>query len=244
MLLLQKYHSLKSVMNSYAPCSSGNYPLIINMMSDQRAFYIGEANKTDTDLSAEKKSFRKPNQINESKLWDDFRQGDQIAFEMIYAENANRLYNYGRQLTHNTDLVKDCIQDLFVDLGERTIKLGNTDSIRFYILKSFRRRLFKSLKKANRICSINEIKEIQLGITLSHEVKLLNDLIDAERMHQLKKALNQLTPLQKEAIFLFYFEGMTYTQIAELFEFSRTNSARELIHRGIDSLSKFLNPFY
>lgn len=218
---------------------------MINPRGEQRAFHIWETNvsdKTDADLSFEKKAFRKPAKMNESRLWEDFKKGDPTAFELIYAENANRLYNYGRQFTQNMDLVKDCIQDLFVDLSESGIRLGKTDSIKFYLLKSFRRRLYQSLKKERRMSSINDMKEIHLGITLSHEVELLNDLLDAERIHKLKETLNQLTPLQKEAIFLFYFEGMSYAQIAELFEFSRINSARELIQRGIDTLSKFLKP--
>jgi len=218
---------------------------MIDPMGDPRAFHIWEANasdKTETAISFEKKAFGKPAKVDESRLWEDFKKGDPTAFELIYAENANRLYNYGRQFTQNMDLVKDCIQDLFIDLSESGNRLGKTDSIKFYLLKSFRRSLFRSLKKENKIRSISDIKEIQLGITLSHEVELLNELLDAERMDKLKETLQKLTPLQKEAIFLFYFEGMSYGQIAELFEFSRINSARELVQRGIDALSKFLKP--
>jgi RNA polymerase sigma factor (sigma-70 family) len=214
-------------------------------MGDPRAFYIHEesmSEKTAADLFFERKASRKPTKLNERRLWEDFKKGDTAAFELIYAENANHLYNYGRQFTQNMDLVKDCIQDLFVDLSERANRLGETDTIKFYLLKSFRRRLHKSLKKENKISSINDVKEIQLGITLSHEVEWMNDLLDAERIHQLNNALHQLTLLQREAIFLFYYEGMTYAQIAELFEFSRINSARELIQRGIDALSEFLKP--
>ncbi len=214
-------------------------------MGDSHAFHIWEANSSvmsDADISHEKKMLRKPAKVDESRLWEDFKKGDQTAFELIYADNANHLYNYGRQFTQNMDLVKDCIQDLFVDLRERGNRLGETDSIKFYLLKSFRRRLFRALKKANKMSSLTDVKEIQLGITLSHEVEWMNSLLDAERTHQLNKALHQLTLLQREAIFLFYYEGMTYTQIAELFEFSRINSARELIQRGIEALSEFLTP--
>ena len=57
------------------------------------------------------------------RIWIRFKDGDLDAFGEIYEEYIDLMYDYGSKITQDKDLVKDCIQDLFVDLykyGEKT----------------------------------------------------------------------------------------------------------------------------
>ena len=53
--------------------------------------------------------------------------------------------------------------------------------------------------------------------------------------------MQQLPERQRKAIHYFYFENVSYAQLAELMEMSNIKSARNLVYKGINSLREYLN---
>ena len=51
-----------------------------------------------------------------SLLWKSFLAGDKEAFAHFYNLHVNALYRYGTKLCTDDDLVKDAIQEVFLDL--------------------------------------------------------------------------------------------------------------------------------
>lgn len=80
---------------------------------------------------------------SDSELWQKFREGSEDAYASIYEKFSPVLFSYGYRLSQDEDLVKDCIQDLFVNLWLSRRKLGATDSIKFYLFRSLRREIFR-----------------------------------------------------------------------------------------------------
>lgn len=70
-------------------------------------------------------------------VWEKFKSGKQAAFVYIYNTYFQMLMNIGCQLTKDKSLVKDCIQDLFIELISRRSNLGDVKSIKLYLIKSF-----------------------------------------------------------------------------------------------------------
>lgn len=52
--------------------------------------------------------------------------------------------------------------------------------------------------------------------------------------------MSKLTTRQKEAVLYFYYEGLSYQEIADIMGFQNVKSARKLIYRAIDALRKDL----
>ena len=52
-----------------------------------------------------------------------FRSGDRNAFSEIYEEFSDNLFAYGSKITHDRELLKDCIQDVFYNLYQYNLKL-------------------------------------------------------------------------------------------------------------------------
>ena len=73
--------------------------------------------------------------LSEKQLWQLFKNGSEDAYAFIYHKYFHVLYNYGRQFSDSKEGVKDCIQDLFVEIWDRKENLGDTDSIKFYLFK-------------------------------------------------------------------------------------------------------------
>jgi len=79
-------------------------------------------------------------QINsDTLLWNDFKEGNEDAFRLIYNSHVRSLFKYGCNFTHDEALVKDCIHDVFIDLSKYRSGLSATNNIKLYLYKSLKR---------------------------------------------------------------------------------------------------------
>lgn len=184
-----------------------------------------------------KESFAK---MDDLQLWRLFKNGREEALVFIYRTYVNVLYNYGCQFTRKKELVRDTVQEFFIELIRNKYNLGDTTSIKFYLFRSFRRKLVRALKKENKVIK-EEIKE-EAGFQISHdpEMRYIKDQLDEEQRKFLKEKFNVLPEKQREALLLYYYEGLSYEEIAGLFAMTRVKSARVLIYRAIDNLAREL----
>ncbi|MEQ9287162.1 MAG: sigma-70 family RNA polymerase sigma factor [Cyclobacteriaceae bacterium] len=82
------------------------------------------------------------------QLWGAFKDGNESAFITIYNTYFPMLYRYGFQYTKDKALIKDAIQDLFVELRQKRKRLSHTTSIKLYLYKSIRRKILGHKEKA------------------------------------------------------------------------------------------------
>ena len=59
--------------------------------------------------------------LSDKEIWNQFRAGNDDAFERIYNSYFDRLYNYGCQFSKDHALVEDTLQELFLDLRRRAL---------------------------------------------------------------------------------------------------------------------------
>ena len=83
------------------------------------------------------------NSFSEIQLWDEFRGGSHDAFSKLYQQFIQSLYSYSLSITNDKDLIKDCLHDLFVELWRNHSNLGPTTSVKFYLMASIKRKLFR-----------------------------------------------------------------------------------------------------
>lgn len=182
-------------------------------------------------------------EVSEAEMWLKFKKGDEEAFVWIYRNYFAVLYNFARQFNLDPDFVKDQIQDLFIYIRNNRERLTNVNSIKFYLFKSLKRRLLSNKNRKFSFLSLfnSDCKKVfEIEITETPEVKLINQSLDKEIKERLSKSMSKLTARQKEAIIYFYYEGMSYPEIADLLGFKNVKSARKLIYRAIEALRKDL----
>lgn len=179
----------------------------------------------------------------DSEIWNSFKKGNEQAFNFLYKKYAQQLFKYGCEFTPDREFVKDRIHDLFIYLRRKREKLGDAPSIKAYLFKSLRRDIVRNLSKENRYP--NQLLEYgqNFEISLSHETKLINEQLIKEKKEHLERALDKLSARQREAIILFYYENLSYREIAEILEMKMVKSARKLIYRAIDTLKCEILPF-
>ncbi len=173
----------------------------------------------------------------DSKIWDDFRSGSKTAYAYMYRQHFSSLYNYGYKFTQNRSLTEDCIQDIFLYILERRESLSQTDSIRFYLLKALRSEIVRRLKKQLSTQGLETGEGSDFHLSFSYESSWLEATISHECSQQLLDALNQLPARQKEAIFLRFYQGLSFTEIAQMMEVEQT-SVYKAIYKGFAALQK------
>lgn len=174
------------------------------------------------------------------ELWTQFRAGDEQVFAYLYSHYVVMLYHYANRITSHQNLIEDCIQDLFVELWKNRATLGETDSIKYYLYKSLKRALIRALvnlRKRHKGADLPE--EYDFEIVLSPEFDLIARQVSQEQKDKLLIALNELTPRQKEAITLKFYDGLTYQEVASLLSMS-VRAAYNLVYRAIDVLRTHL----
>ena len=173
-------------------------------------------------------------QVNsDTNLWNDFIKGDEDAFRLIYNNYVQLLFNFGCNFTHDKDLVKDCIHDVFIDLSKYRSKLGPTDNIKLYLFKSLKHGIVRSLNKGKLLSTIDN-ENIPFNYPDLTDNKQIEDESE-ERHHHLETALATLTSRQKEAIFLKFVSGLSYEELSSVMKLNY-QSARNLVFRGFEKL--------
>ncbi|MEN7547637.1 sigma-70 family RNA polymerase sigma factor [Rapidithrix thailandica] len=206
-------------------------------MSTQKLTYVGKS-ITAFKVIKEEEAF---DALEDIDVWRAFKEGSEAAFHHIYQVYFPVLFNYGHQFTADRELVKDLIQDLFIDIKEKRKKLGDTTSIKFYLFRALRRRVLRA-EQRHRLKFFRNASQEEHGfeISLSHETKLINAQMDEELKANLEKAFASLTKRQKEIILYYYYEGMSYQDITKVMGFAKVEYARVLVHRSIVKLREVM----
>ncbi len=170
-------------------------------------------------------------------IWGAFLDGNEEAFQVIYEGHVDALFNYGMNFLNDHFIVKEAIQDLFVNLWTTRENLGTTDNIRFYLCRSLRRRIAVHEKKERRKVSISngasEISDFFKRKSMDSFDK--EGINTTEIKTRLTKALSKLPSRQREAIYHIYFEEFSYEEVASIMNVN-VKTVYNLAWRGIESL--------
>lgn len=171
-------------------------------------------------------------------LWERFKSGDEKAFEEIYKDHYQSLYNYGYRIYPKPEFVKEVIQELFYDIISSIKNLGETDNIRFYLIASVRRKMMVSLKKQSRyIHPDTGENHFEFDFDVSAEESIIQKEENNSHQLQIKKLMSNLSARQKEAIFLKFYNNMSYEEIMKIMDINY-QSARTLIYKAIKVMRK------
>lgn len=165
-------------------------------------------------------------------LWVKFITGDNDALSSIYMEFAHDLFSYGMKICQDEYLVKDCIQEVFIQMIDKRKNLTATSKIHIYLFKSLRNKIFEVLRSENRKRNIVN----QLSGEEIYEQNAEQKIIDSEEVKGIRtiisSAVAKLPNRQSEIIYLKYTEGLNYDEISELLQIDKA-SARTLLYRSL-----------
>lgn len=164
---------------------------------------------------------------------------DPLLYSSIFKYHFDTLYNYGVKITNDSELVKDCIQELFFRIWKNKIDLGRVSYMKSYLLVGLRRQILNDLEL--KYYHVETVKlEDHFQIEFSAEDYFIQEQFEEDQRRDIIQVLNKLTKKQREAIYLRYFEELEYPEIAEIMNIN-LQSAKNNVHRGLDSLRELLS---
>lgn len=171
-------------------------------------------------------------------LWKAFKKGDTNAFQLIYKEHYSGLYYFALKVTQDHAVSLDCLQNLFVNLWNSRTNLSDISSIRPYLFKALRRDLNKATNFLVRSKNCGtELLEFQVAPIFSPEDVLVEDETKQYLCTQVAEVLNALPIRQREAVYLKYYEGLSYKDIASIMGINY-QSVVNLLFKAMVSLKK------
>ncbi|GAA5225288.1 RNA polymerase sigma factor [Membranihabitans marinus] len=134
----------------------------------------------------------------------------------LYFDNYEVMLRYGVKLVGDASMVKDIIQRLFLQFYEKSLSLERHPNPDAYVIKSFRRELLRAQKSyflsADRVIGEDET------LVYSAEDWVIEDEEKSQKKQNVADLLNSLSSRQREIIYLHYFEGKTYKEIAHVLD--------------------------
>lgn len=161
--------------------------------------------------------------------WENITSGDQDAYSSAYLVFYNRFYNYGLKFTPDITVVEDAIQEVLMVLWLERGRLPGIHNPEGYFFSSFRNHLFNKLKAASR--------QLTVGIgepdpEFGSDTVLISQEVDSALQQRLQRSIDNLSARQREAIFLRFYEGLSYDEVGAVLGIT-TKATYKLVARAL-----------
>src|SRR5579872_2106123 len=171
-------------------------------------------------------------------LWNEYRSGNAEAFGALVRVHYRDLLHYGTRFTRDVELVKDCMQDLFLELWINRETISETSFVKHYLLKALRRKLTRRIGRSRYTGSWEELHfESIFSGSPSVESGLIREDGMAELAKKMRHALAGLSKRQQEVIYLRYYVDADIDEMAEIMSINR-QSVYNHLHDALKKLKK------
>ena len=177
-------------------------------------------------------------QNDDIQLWERFCKGDRQAFDLVWNYWFPLLFKYCNRFTDDKSLIKDVLQDFFIDLFTHRSRRSNIQQLKSYLFISVRRKLLKAIsqQKSRSFEDLGNEETYSFYLELSADHPIIQKQALANRQQVVQHIINGLTNRQREAIYLYFYENISYEHIAEIMSMKEVKYARTLIYRALDEM--------
>lgn len=155
-----------------------------------------------------------PENTKDEQLLSQAASGDQAAFQELYERYRDPVFRFCYRLVGSIEVAEDITHDCFINVVR---KPGNFDpglgSLRTYLYGAARNLAFKQLKVSGREETLDELR---VERSLPRREQPLPQLLDRELGEKVREAIAALPALQREALVLFEYEGLSLSEIGSI----------------------------
>lgn len=175
---------------------------------------------------------------DEHILLQRLQSGDEQALgalmQLFYAE----VYHYACKFSDDDQLIRDCIQEVYISLWQRRDTATIISAPKYYLLRAVKNRVLKALHKNSKTTCFDSFTGYDFKVELSTEYMIIERQISEENAARLQRLLDQLPARQKEIIYLKFYQQLDQDEIAALMNISR-QSVYNLLYESLQKLRKF-----
>lgn len=168
------------------------------------------------------------------------RAGDQDALERLFARHVEplrrwargRLPKWARDLSDTDDLVQDALTQTFRRISD--FQPQHIGALQAYLRQAVLNRIRNELRRKGRQPQTTDVDEVQVESADSP----LDEAIGREAVARYERALQHLTPEDREAIIARVEMGYSYDEIAEALGKPTPEAARKAARRALARLAQ------
>jgi RNA polymerase sigma factor (sigma-70 family) len=170
-------------------------------------------------------------------LWKNFRNGSSDAFGELMRTHYPDLFHYGTRFTKDEHLVKECIQDLFLNLWFNRLTIGETSFVKVYLFKTLRHGLTRAIQRSGRLRRRTDIPFDYLFNPAAAVESGLREEPLMPMTRKLRKVITALSKRQQEVIYLRFYIDADIEEVADIMALSR-QSVIHLLHDSLHRLRR------
>src|SRR5437660_208857 len=147
--------------------------------------------------------------MTDSELITRAAGGDRTAFQLLYERHWNAVYRFAWLLTKSVPDAEDITQECFLALVREPRRFDPARAqLRTWLIAVARNHHFQRCRNMARQADPTglETSEVPAGVD--------EELIRLERAEAVRRAVEALPPVQREALYLFEFEGLSLADAA------------------------------
>ncbi|WP_309894832.1 RNA polymerase sigma factor [Archangium sp.] len=170
----------------------------------------------------------------DEELMERFCDGEQDAFETLFARHAGRVQGFLARMVRDGPLAEDLLQTTFLSVVRARGRFDRGTRFTPWLLTIAANAARDALRRRRHVEALSEDN----GSEPASAPPAVGD--PAMRKH-LEDAFQQLPPDQREAVILSKIEGWSFEEIATMRGIS-VGAARVRAHRGYEKLRQLLGP--
>lgn len=179
--------------------------------------------------------------MTDERLLERASRGDEAAFLTLYEFYRDVVFRFAYRLLGSTELAEDVAHDCFLSLLRHPARFDPTRaSLKTYLLAAVRNLSMKHFRASG---GEDTLEDLAVEPRVPEARGPLNQLLDAELSQEVRRAIESLPPLQREALILFEYEELTLSEIASVVG-ADVGTVKARLHRARQRLKRQLAPYY
>lgn len=174
--------------------------------------------------------------MDDSNLLERARNGDEAAFLDLYRQHREPIFRFAYRIRGSVESAEDLTQECFLELLRGRFDPARGTALRTWLLAVVRN---LALKQARR--SVREL--LAEDAEPATEPDALARAIAFETGEAVRAAVAALPLLQREAIVLFEYEGLSLAEIANIVS-ADVGAVKARLSRARERLRRALAPFF
>ena len=181
-----------------------------------------------------------PERTTDERLLQQAGEGDQAAFLELYDRYREPIFRFAYRLLGSVEIAEDVTHDCFLSLIRKPENFRpQRASLKTYLYAAARNLALKHFRNQGRETGMDELTQEPQD---SPRRGPLRRLLDEELATHVKEAVFSLPPLQREALILFEYEGLSLSEVAEIAG-TDVGAIKARLYRAREGLRRFLRPY-
>ena len=181
-----------------------------------------------------------PARITDELLLEKAEGGDQAAFVELYQRHRNGIFRFTYRLLGSVEIAEDITHDCFLSLIKQPANFDPArGSLQTYLYAAARNLAMKYFRGSDREAALDELVD---DFPIPAREEPLPRLLDEELALKVKEAVLSLPPLQREALVLFEYEGLSLNDVASVVG-TDVGAVKARLHRARQRLRSRLSNY-